>query len=168
LYKDSLSQNINLSLSAEKADSVPPEEQGQIFVLTSNQLEQIFSHIEDLTKKYNTILARLDGFGACQNRLDTRIEMIELGTKSETPLSPLTLWRLNELDEILLKRGEPVSFSDIGKLLELGNKKTRRQIMNQFAKILRGLPDRYRITKAQRGNQRFVSLRSEHARALKI
>lgn len=165
--KHSVAQINTFSLAASKADRVQPEE--QIFVLTSDQLQAIIQEAtEPLTTKYNTLLARLDGFSAYQNRLDNRIELIEFGSASEINLSPLTLWRLKKLDEILYKRGEPVSFSDIGKLLELGTKRTRRQAMTHLAKILRGMPERYRITKSQRGNQRHVSLRSEYARTLKM
>jgi hypothetical protein len=80
--------------------------------------------------------------------------------------------RLQKLDGLLLASPEPMSYSDVGKRLELGSrspdgKSTRRQAMTKLGKILELQPDRYIIRKARRGNARYVSLVPEYRAHLK-
>jgi len=78
--------------------------------------------------------------------------------------------RTKKLDKLLLQRGK-MSFSDIGKALELGSRQgktnTRRQNMTHFSKHLIGMPDKYVISRSRHGNQRFVSLTPEYRHHLK-
>lgn len=76
--------------------------------------------------------------------------------------------KLERLDDLLLARSEPVSFSEIGKALELGSRdprtghSTRRQNMTLLGKLMANRPDRYIVHQARRGNQRFASLTPEY------
>ncbi len=58
--KSSLSKINTLSLAATKADSVSPEEQEQIFVLTSNQLQSILQQaVREATEPLKQEIERL-------------------------------------------------------------------------------------------------------------
>jgi hypothetical protein len=79
--------------------------------------------------------------------------------------------RLAKLDRLLLsRRNEAMTFSEIGKVLELGSrtegKNTRRQAMTKFSKNLD--PSRYEIFSAKSQNGKMVKLAKayyDHLRA---
>ena len=70
--------------------------------------------------------------------------------------------KLQKLDTLLLARSEPVSFSEVGRILELGSKgkgkNTRRQAMTKLGHIIESHPDRYIVRKSDHSNQKFISL----------
>lgn len=71
--------------------------------------------------------------------------------------------RLKKLDHLLLsRRNQPMTFSEVGKILELGSRSsktnTRRQAMTKFSKILLSKVDCYRITDSKIVNGKLVRL----------
>lgn len=73
--------------------------------------------------------------------------------------------RLKKLDRCLsARKNEPLTFSEIGKLLELGSrtggKNTRRQAMTKFSKSLD--PARYEIFSANSQNGKMIKLAKEY------
>lgn len=85
--------------------------------------------------------------------------------------SDITTKRLDRLDDLLLSRIDPISFSEIGRYLELGSKmpgkkSTRRQAMTKLGHIIESHPDRYIVRKSAHSNQKFVSLVPEYRRHL--
>lgn len=71
--------------------------------------------------------------------------------------------RLKKLDAVLVsRRNQPMTFSEVGKILELGSRSsktnTRRQAMTKFSKILLSKVDCYRITDSKIVNGKLVRL----------
>lgn len=71
--------------------------------------------------------------------------------------------RLNKLDHLLVsRRNQPMTFSEVGKILELGSRSsktnTRRQAMTKFSKILLSKVDCYAISKSKIVNVKLVRL----------
>ncbi len=71
--------------------------------------------------------------------------------------------RLKKLDHALIsRRNQPMTFSEVGKILELGSRSgktnTRRQSMTKFSKILLSKVDCYTISKSKIVNGKLVRL----------
>ncbi|OPY55410.1 MAG: hypothetical protein A4E48_00069 [Methanosaeta sp. PtaU1.Bin060] len=104
------------------------------------------------------------------NKQSRAINQLAQKTQLTPPPKPTatTAGKLEKLDDLLLARSEPVSFSEIGKSLELGSRdprtgrSTRRQNMTLLGKVISSHQERYIIHKASRGNQRFVTLNPEY------
>jgi hypothetical protein len=76
-----------------------------------------------------------------------------VGAKTTCP-GKKQVTRLNRLEALLIARGnEPITFSEVGKYLELGTRNgktnTRRQNMTLFGKVLSGIPDRFEVFDSQ-------------------
>jgi len=70
---------------------------------------------------------------------------------------------LEKLDSVLVsRRNQPMTFSEVGKILELGCRSsktnTRRQAMTKFSKILLSKVDRYIISNSKIVNGKLVDL----------
>ena len=121
----------------------------QVFILTSNQLEEIITKaVEPLRSEILILRSRLGGTIDCQDRIEARVARLE-----NIPIKPSEkkMARLDKLDKLFLSRkNEPLTFSEAGKLLELGSRaadgrNSRRQAMTKFSKILMAMPDKYLI-----------------------
>ena len=135
----------------------------------------LLARINDLTIANNALEFELkQSVRALQDRLDDvnatlavdiaydrrRISALEripqgLTTKQEA--------RLRKLDAVLVsRRNQPMTFSEVGKILELGSRSsktnTRRQAMTKFSKILLSKVDCYRITDSKIVNGKLVRL----------
>jgi hypothetical protein len=79
--------------------------------------------------------------------------------------------RLKKLDAVLLsRRNQPVTFSEVGKILELGSRQgktnTRRQAMTKFSKILSSKVDCYTISNSKIVNGKLVRLTDSYYQKL--
>lgn len=139
------SDSIN-TLSSEATPGNP------VFILDSNQLEAIITQainkaVEPLNNEILILKSRLGGTINCQDRLESRVARLE-----NIPIKPSEKKkiRLDKLDKLFLSRkNEPLTYAEIGKLLELGSRSedgkrnSRRQAMTKFSKILVAMPDKY-------------------------
>lgn len=174
-----------------KVNAVPPSE-GPVFILTGSQLQEIIikanqEATKPLEKRLETAFKKIHDLEAQQDRdfdeiaskineHSDAINRVWKAVKIRPPSIPgkRTEQRLKMLDIILLGSSEPVSFSEIGKKLELGSrdsktgKTTRRQAMTKFGELLEEMPDRYIIHKAKRGNAKFITLVPAYAKHLRM
>jgi hypothetical protein len=170
----------------------PQPSSGSLFILTSTQLQDIIiqanqeaikpleKRLDDALKKISELETQQDrDFDEIASKINEHSEAINRvwkAVKIRPPPTPgeKTEQRLKMLDSILLGSSGPVSFSEIGKKLELGSrdsksgKTTRRQAMTKLGELLDEMPDRYIIHKAKRGNAKFVSLVPAYAKHLRM
>ncbi len=169
----------------------PPSE-GPVLMLTGPQLQEIILQanqeaIKPLEKRLDDALGRIrdlefqqdrdfDEMASKINEHSEAINRVWKAVKIRPPPEPgkKTEQRLKMLDSILLGCSGPVSFSEMGKKLELGSrdsrsgKSTRRQAMTKLGELLDEMPDRYIINKAKRGNAKFISLVPAYAKHLRM
>lgn len=138
----------------------------KVFILTSNQLEAIITKaLEPLQTEILILKSRLGGTNDCQDRLEARVARLE-----NIPMKPSEKRkaRIDKLDSLLLSRkNEPLTFSDAGKLLELGSRaadgrNSRRQAMTKFSKILMAMPDRYVIWDGKTKAGKMIKLNPDY------
>lgn len=131
-----------------------------------------FIALQNDLKKYHvwTNTGKVDDLMEWADEVDKKLDHLEgirkPGKKQEA--------RLRKLDQLLvLRNNEAITFSEIGKLLELGHrdekKNTRPQAMTKFGKVLEGLEDHYEITdsKVMKGSKLVKLTRNYYLHARK-
>lgn len=146
-------------------------------ISTAQDVQDLRDEIEALKRELSKVAGHAsDALDDVQVAFDTMNEQSKVINQlaHKVRLTPppkvaaTTEGKLQKLDTLLLARSEPVSFSEIGKALELGSRdprtghSTRRQNMTLLGKLMASRPDHYIIHKASRGNQRFATLTPEY------
>jgi hypothetical protein len=174
-----------------KDNAIPPSEE-PVFILTGSQLQEIIikanqeatkpleRRLDDALRKIHDLQAQqdrdFDEIASKINEHSDAINRVWKAVKIHPPSVPgkRTEQRLKMLDAILLSSLEPVSYSEIGKKLELGSrdsktgKTTRRQAMTKLGELLEEMPDRYVIHKAKRGNAKYITLVPAYAKHIRM
>ena len=126
--------------------------------IANNALEfELKQSVKALQERLDEVNATLAVDIAYDRRRISALERIpqRLTTKQDA--------RLKKLDAVLVsRRNQPMTFSEVGKILELGSRSsktnTRRQAMTKFSKILLSKVDCYRITDSKVVNGKLVRL----------
>ena len=126
--------------------------------IANNALEfELRQSVKALQERLDEVNSTLAVDIAYDRRRISALERIpqELTTKQDA--------RLKKLDAVLVsRRKQPMTFSEVGKILELGSRSsktnTRRQAMTKFSKILLSKVDCYRINDSKVINCRLVRL----------
>lgn len=177
----------------EELRESPLPERASMDNLKQSERLMFLARINDLTlanqaleiEHQKTIKAMQDGIEHLQTNQEILFGLVNKAAQRIAPLERLSIAsaarpgakaeaRKNKLDKILLsRRNEPMTFSDIGKLLELGirsdgNLNTRRQAMTKFSKILLASPDRYEITEGRTRRGKLCRLNKDYYDHLKM
>jgi predicted secreted acid phosphatase len=157
----------NLSLE-RKANAEPTSE--QVYVFSSSQLQDLVAQaiekaIVPFEESITDLRGRVNIIAKYQDRQDGRLDRLEnIPVKSSEKRKAL----LEKLDRLLAtRRNQAMTFSEIGKLLELGirspdGKTTRRQAMTKFSKILLSQGDRYQVFKSKTVGGKMVCLVNDY------
>jgi len=121
------------------------------------ELSKVAGHASDALDDVQVAFDTMNEQSKVINQLAQKVRLTPPPTATGT-----TEKKLERLDGLLLARSEPVSFSEVGRILELGSKgkgkNTRRQAMTKLGHIIESHPDRYIVRKSDHSNQKFVSL----------
>ena len=126
--------------------------------IANNALElELKQSVKALQERLDEVNSTLAVDIAYDRRRISALERIPLGLTAKQDA------RLRRLDAVLVsRRNQPMTFSEVGKILELGSRSsktnTRRQAMTKFSKILLSKVDCYRITDSKVVNCRLVRL----------
>lgn len=126
--------------------------------IANNALEfELKQSVRALQERLDEVNSTLAVDIAYDRRRISALERIpqELTTKQDV--------RLKKLDHALIsRRNQPMTFSEVGKILELGSRSgktnTRRQAVTKFSKILLSKVDCYTISKSKIVNGKLVRL----------
>ena len=160
-----LPQGIKASRLAPDASQEPTSEP-ILFLTSTHEIEEIIRKATDpLLQKIDDLESRIKIIGKFQDRQDDRLDRLE-----NIPVKPSEKRKalLAKLDLLLANRkNQPMTFSEIGKLLELGirspdGKTTRRQAMTKFSKILLAQGDRYEIFQSKTVGGKMVRLVNDY------
>jgi hypothetical protein len=164
-YQEEVPQGIKASRLTQDASQEPTLE--PILFLTSvPEIKQIIHQAtEPLLLEIEELKGRIKSIGKIQDRQDDRLDRLE-----NIPIKPSEKRKalLAKLDLLLATRkNQPMTFSEIGKLLELGirspdGKTTRRQAMTKFSKILLAQGDRYEVFKSRTVGGKMVRLVNDY------
>lgn len=130
------------------------------------KLEDLLSDFKE--SKVYTVSGRVDDCFESLESIESRVAGLEgkkvVGKKVEA--------RLEKVDSILVKRtNEPITFAELGKMLELGthtgSKNTRKQNMTHLRKVLETKTDRYEIGSSRMGGKLLRLRRSYYNHLLK-
>jgi len=143
-------------------------------------LDALFQEVRSLRSEFDALdadLKRFKVFGKTGQvddlfeglaNVESRLDRLEV-----RPLKPGEVHeaRLKKLDYLLTSRNnEPMTFSEIGKILELGSRSnghnTRRQAMTKFSKNLD--PKNYEVFSSSTQSGKMVKLTNEYANHLKM
>jgi hypothetical protein len=126
----------------------------------------------DLKKSVKALQERLDEVNATM-AVDIAYDRRRISALERIPQRLTTKLdaRLKKLDHALVsRRNQPMTFSEIGKILELGSRSsktnTRRQAMTKFSKILLSNVDCYSITDSKIVHSKLVRLTDSYYQKL--
>jgi hypothetical protein len=143
-----------------------PTSEPILFLTSALEIEEIIKKaIDPLLEKIDDLEGRIKAIGKIQDRQDDRLDRLE-----NIPVKPSEKRKalLSKLDLLLATRkNQPMTFSEIGKLLEMGirsldGKTTRRQAMTKFSKILLAQGDRYEIFQSKTVGGKMVRLVNDY------
>jgi hypothetical protein len=148
------------------ASAINLSQPGATILLPAQDLAAILQEVRNLRNDFDRFRKTHGEFAVrTTNEIDELFAKVEAktvrhGKKQEA--------RLNRLEALLIARGnEPLTFSEIGKCLELGSRSgkatTRRQNMTLLGKILESESKRFRVfdSETQKG-AKMVCLASEY------
>lgn len=142
--------------------NVSPSDQNQL-VLTRGELNRIIADaMKEVSENIDDLRAEVAEERAFDRKRISRLE------KSNAVPSRQQTERLNKLDKSLVsRRNQAMTFSEIGKILELGSRapgknNTRRQAMTKFSKLLISKPDRYIVFQSKTVGGKMVRLVDEY------
>ena len=119
------------------------------------------SEFEALKDRISNISGRTSGLEAAQDELDAKMRGARKPGQKQTA-------RIAKLEQILVARkNQPMTFSEVGKILELGSrtpsgKNTRRQNMTLLGKSLEGLSDKFEVFSSKTQCGKMVRLTREY------
>ena len=126
-------------------------------------LEKENANLAATRDRMAALAARVSGLEAAQDELDSKVRGARKPGEKQTA-------RIAKLEQILVARkNQPMTFSEIGKILELGSrvngKSTRRQAMTKFAKSLD--PEKFEIFPSKMGGK-IIRLSRKHCNRLHV
>lgn len=127
-------------------------------------LEKENANLAATRDRMATIAARVSGLEAAQDELDAKVR----GGHKSGKKSDLRKARLAEI--LVSRNNQPMTFAEIGKVLELGSrtndKNTREQNMTHFGKILEAAHKEFMVTQSKMGGKlvRLTRIYYDHLR----
>ena len=154
------------ALRATQDASPEPTSEPILFLTSAPEIKEIIRQAtEPLLFEIEDLKGRIKSIGKIQDRQDELLDRLE-----NIPVKPSEKRKalLTKLDRLLASRkNRPMTFSEIGKLLELGSRSpdgntTRRQAMTKFSKILLSQGDRYQVFKSKTVDGKMVCLVNDY------
>ena len=127
-------------------------------------LEKENANLAATKDRMAALAARVSGLEAAQDELDLKVR----GGHKSGKKSDLRKVRLAEI--LVSRNNQPMTFAEIGKVLELGSrsngKNTREQNMTHFGKILEAAPKEFIVTQSKMGGRlvRLTKIYYDHLR----